>query len=765
MSKKFFYKKFFRLLLFSTLLLSNGCDAPSFNQPQNLPANRTSSPDFVIPSTSSQNNLYPSPADLISIESLLNYVADLTAVQPYSGWRNSASSGEAQALTETTQTLNQFDYLNEIGMQLEQQKFNVFMGTEIRESKLELTVNDKLSEVPADALRGHRDDTTLAIRFDSDGTFNDAQPDPITASGPLILIDSAEQITSLTAETVRGQIVFLDYAVIDRGQINLQQAVSIAHDLVMLNPAGIVMVTRYSSKQGVSHGSFIGDGSAFTWVDAPYNPPILYTRIEDLASLGIRTWKDLEKVESAQLTWDADIFSPASSGNLIATIPGVDSSRALILSAHIDSPNAPGAMDDGSGCAILLEIARVLNDNQIQPPTDLVLAWFGSEELGLYGSQFFANSHQELLDRTTAVLQIDDLTRPLDGIQAQNYLVTWSYGRFTDDPMPWSQSLAALGADLGIPVRLLNEFSGYSDNLSFSGYDVPNADLIYMNPEQMDAVGGVWVGGQIHNPYDTLDLAREMSVPFTEMAQLALAAVLQPPASDQDLRIPPNPTQRAVIVASHTEINHLTPSNMTDLGMTLAVSGFDVDLVPFGQPVAAADLAGAKLVFAFPVIDYENTAAGLIGGDRGWSEAEINVLEEYVNSGGLLVISNTAHRLKYGISPLDKNEDAVNMNALANRFGITFSAETINPSYAEPQADHPLMNEINTLELSPGNGVSFEMDNGTVLATALTQPAVALVPHGKGQVLVLADHALLTNDWGSQRNTTLWLNLAKFAKE
>jgi hypothetical protein len=37
-----------------------------------------------------------------------------------------------------------------------------------------------------------------------------------------------------------------------------------------------------------------------------------------------------------------------SQGNLVARIPGLDRSRAAILGAHIDSPNSPGALDDGS---------------------------------------------------------------------------------------------------------------------------------------------------------------------------------------------------------------------------------------------------------------------------------------------------------------------------------------------------------------------------------------------------------------------------------
>ena len=38
----------------------------------------------------------------------------------------------------------------------------------------------------------------------------------------------------------------------------------------------------------------------------------------------------------------------------------------------------------------------------------------------------------------------------------------------------------------------------------------------------------------------------------------------------------------------------MTPTSFTDLGMALAMEGFDVDLIPYGQPVTRADLAGCR---------------------------------------------------------------------------------------------------------------------------------------------------------------------------
>jgi hypothetical protein len=40
--------------------------------------------------------------------------------------------------------------------------------------------------VPADGLRGHRDDIALALRCDSDGLLNDATRAPVVVEGPMM---------------------------------------------------------------------------------------------------------------------------------------------------------------------------------------------------------------------------------------------------------------------------------------------------------------------------------------------------------------------------------------------------------------------------------------------------------------------------------------------------------------------------------------------------------------------------------------------------
>jgi hypothetical protein len=84
--------------------------------------------------------------------------------------------------------------------------------------------------------------------------------------------------------------------------------------------------------------------------------------------------------------------------NCILTLQGTASpQRFYVMTGHLDSrctdvtdftSDAPGADDDGSGVAIVLELARLLATHQF--PGTIVLATVSGEEQGLFGSTFMA---------------------------------------------------------------------------------------------------------------------------------------------------------------------------------------------------------------------------------------------------------------------------------------------------------------------------------------------------------------------------------------
>jgi hypothetical protein len=92
------------------------------------------------------------------------------------------------------------------------------------------------------------------------------------------------------------------------------------------------------------------------------------------------------------------IPTPTVITNVVATITGsVTPSRMYVVTGHYDSrvtdvlnftADAPGADDDASGVAVVLELARVLATRR--PEATVVLAAVAGEEQGLFGSTFLA---------------------------------------------------------------------------------------------------------------------------------------------------------------------------------------------------------------------------------------------------------------------------------------------------------------------------------------------------------------------------------------
>jgi Zn-dependent M28 family amino/carboxypeptidase len=64
-----------------------------------------------------------------------------------------------------------------------------------------------------------------------------------------------------------------------------------------------------------------------------------------------------------------------------------DASRAVVVGAHLDSVAAgPGINDNGSGVALILELAKQVAAAEIEPSNQLRFVFWGGEELGLLGS-------------------------------------------------------------------------------------------------------------------------------------------------------------------------------------------------------------------------------------------------------------------------------------------------------------------------------------------------------------------------------------------
>jgi hypothetical protein len=184
-----------------------------------------------------------------------------------------------------------------------------------------------------------------------------------------------------------------------------------------------------------------------------------------------------------------------NSGVAVGTFPG-QSDSIIVIGAHIDSDRRdnPGASDNASGTACIVELAR--NWSQQPRRYSLVFAAFGGEEGDLVGSEHFVEYFPDM-DRVTLMLNIDMAGSEgwlipfidVESHQAPKWLV--------EDAYAFDRSLGY--NDLEYPTHFfsLNSSLGDgagSDHMPFMKKDIPAIDF----------TSGINID-PIHTPQDRLE--------------------------------------------------------------------------------------------------------------------------------------------------------------------------------------------------------------------------------------------------------------------
>ncbi|MGI5166638.1 M28 family peptidase [Spirillospora sp. CA-253888] len=174
-----------------------------------------------------------------------------------------------------------------------------------------------------------------------------------------------------------------------------------------------------------------------------------------------------------QTTVQSFTASGATGYNLIADWPGGDPNQVLMTGAHLDSVTAgPGINDNGSGSAAILETALAVSRAGLQPAKHLRFAWWGAEELGLLGSNYYtANLPATERSKIKGYLNFDMVGSPNPGYFA--YDGDGSSG--SGGPAGSAEienTLRAYFTSINVPVRD-TAFDGRSDYGGFIRYGIP----------------------------------------------------------------------------------------------------------------------------------------------------------------------------------------------------------------------------------------------------------------------------------------------------
>jgi aminopeptidase N len=272
--------------------------------------------------------------------------------------------------------------------------------------------------------------------------------------------------------------------------------------------------------------------------------------------------------------------------NVIGVLPGTNpalNGQALIVSAHYDHlgfgwPDAragakgqlhPGADDNASGVAVMLELARLMAD--ARPERSVIFAAFAGEEAGRLGSRYYVRAAQAPGAPFPLSGHIADLNLDTVGRLGEGKVTIFSAGSARELPFIFMGASAVTG----IPTQAVTQEFDASDNTAFVEAGVPAVQLYAST------------ANDYHRPSDTAD-----KIDYAGMSKVAailkeavdyLAARAEPlnfsgtAAAAQPRPAAPNPARRAA--------TGIVP-DMTDQGEGVRVGSV--------QPGSGAENAGIK---------------------------------------------------------------------------------------------------------------------------------------------------------------------------
>ncbi len=249
---------------------------------------------------------------------------------------------------------------------------------------------------------------------------------------------------------------------------------------------------------------------------------------EKFSSFGLEV--EFDSFEHVRWTLEGKKQGEYPMRNVVATLPGKgpNKNRMYLMTAHYDSIasktedweqnwrtlKAPGAVDNASGVAEVLETARILSQWDFDFTIKFIA--FAGEELGLHGSKHYAKQAKERGEEIAGVLNFDTLGHDEDDI-LDVWVVADARSEWLANAIQTTYQLYNIDIDFH---KVINPEFVYSDQSSFweQGYSAVEIS------ESPDFDASDWPSF-IHSENDTLD---KLNPKLGERAvQLAVATLAQ----------------------------------------------------------------------------------------------------------------------------------------------------------------------------------------------------------------------------------------------
>ncbi|OWK27484.1 MAG: hypothetical protein US76_04175 [Parcubacteria group bacterium GW2011_GWA2_38_13b] len=179
--------------------------------------------------------------------------------------------------------------------------------------------------------------------------------------------------------------------------------------------------------------------------------------------------------------------------NIVGMIPGKNSVENIVIGAHYDHLGRgeivvkdekykgkihPGANDNASGVAVLLEVARSLINQNFQPERNIVFVAFSGEEAGRIGSKHYA-SHMNFGEKCAAMINLDTVGQ----IENDKVLIIGA-----QSAKEWKEILEKSSLAVSLKIDFITMDLDSSDQKSFHEAGIPaiqifsGTDLSYHSP-------------------------------------------------------------------------------------------------------------------------------------------------------------------------------------------------------------------------------------------------------------------------------------------
>ncbi len=214
---------------------------------------------------------------------------------------------------------------------------------------------------------------------------------------------------------------------------------------------------QYKLENAVAHGArgMLYNYGPIANPNNAYNAEFIYSHVGDAVVADVfagtgRSHK--ETVEKINKTLEPQSFAtgkiftlknttehhPEGIGhNVIGVLEGTDpalNSEVIILGAHLDHLGRchelmPGADDNASGVAVMLGLAEALAKCPVKPQRSVVFLFFGAEEQGVAGSEYYVEHPVFPLEKTIALINFESVGcgDKIDVLAGKNFPGLWNF--------------------------------------------------------------------------------------------------------------------------------------------------------------------------------------------------------------------------------------------------------------------------------------------------------------------------------------------------